>query len=78
MKFIDPIHECYFSVLRLILAGKCLFLNEICEVDNCDYSLSGNSCTQKNQEINFVYNQHKYHDLDTPRLYDSNNNIEKN
>ena len=74
---IDYIYESYFAVLGLTGAGKSLFLNAISDSDSCLISLLGKACTQKNQLVSFVYENHRYNALDTPGLDDTDNNEEK-
>ena len=74
---IDYIYESYFAVLGLTGAGKSLFLNAISESDSCLIGSLGKACTQKNQLVSFVYENHRYNALDTPGLDHTDNNEEK-
>ena len=74
---IDYINESYFAVLGLTGAGKSSFLNAISDTESCEVGKKGKSCTQKNQLVTFVFNNHRFNALDTPGLDDSDNNDEK-
>ena len=74
---IDYINESYFAVVGLTGAGKSLFLNAISGYNSCIVASSGKACTQKNQLVSFVYNNHRFNALDTPGLDDTDNNQEK-
>ena len=74
---IDYIYESYFAVLGLTGSGKSSFLNAISDSDSCKIGMLGISCTQKNQLVSFVFNNHRFNAIDTPGLDDSNNNDEK-
>ena len=67
----------FFVVLGLTGAGKSFFINAISDTNSCKVAASGKSCTQMNEMVSFVYNNHRYNALDTPGLDDSDNNDEK-
>ena len=78
MTKIDYINESYFAVLGLTGAGKSSFLNAISGYDDyCLIGALGKACTQKNQLVSFVYNNHRFNAIDTPGLDDTDNNEEK-
>ena len=74
---IDYLHESYFSVLGLTGTGKSLFLNALSNTESCIVGSKGKSCTQNNQLVSFIYNNHRFNAIDTPGLDDSDNNNEK-
>ena len=74
---IDYLHESYFSVLGLTGTGKSLFLNALSDTESCIVGSKGKSCTQNNQLVSFIYNNHRFNAIDTPGLDDSDNNNEK-
>lgn len=74
---IDYINETYFAVLGLTGSGKSLFLNAISDTNSCLVGSLGKSCTQRNQLVSFVYNNHRFNAIDTPGLDDTDNNDEK-
>lgn len=74
---IDYLHESYFSVLGLTGTGKSLFLNALSDTECCIVGSKGKSCTQNNQLVSFIYNNHRFNAIDTPGLDDSDNNNEK-
>ena len=77
MTNIDYIYESYFAVLGLTGAGKSSFLNAISETDCCLIGSLGKACTQANQLVSFVFNNHRYNAIDTPGLDDTDNNDQK-
>lgn len=74
---IDYINESYFAVVGLTGAGKSMFLNAISDSNSCVVASTGKACTQVNQLVSFVYNNHRFNALDTPGLDDTDNNEEK-
>ena len=77
MAGIDYINESYFAVLGLTGVGKSSFLNAISDSDSCIIGNFGKSCTQTNQLVSFVFNNHRFNAIDTPGLDDSDNDDEK-
>ena len=77
MSTFDYLHESCFAIIGLTGAGKSSFLNAISDSDSCKVGTQGKSCTQGNQLVTFVYNNHRFNALDTPGLDDSDNNDEK-
>lgn len=77
MTNIDYIYESYFAVLGLTGAGKSSFLNAISETESCLIGSLGKACTQVNQLVSFVFNNHRYNAIDTPGLDDTDNNDQK-
>lgn len=77
MTGIDYINESYFAVLGLTGVGKSSFLNAISDSESCEIGNSGKSCTQTNQLVSFVFNNHRFNAIDTPGLDDSDNDDEK-
>ena len=64
----------FFVILGLTGAGKSFFINAISDTNCCKVAASRKSCTQMNEMVSFVYNNHRYNALDTPGLDDSDNN----
>ena len=77
MTGVDYINESYFAVLGLTGVGKSSFLNAISDSDSCVIGNCGKSCTQTNQLVSFVFNNHRFNGIDTPGLDDSDNDNEK-
>lgn len=77
MTGIDYLNESYFAVLGLTGVGKSSFLNAISDSDSCIISNLGKSCTQNNNLVSFVFNNHRFNAIDTPGLDDSDNDDEK-
>ena len=70
-------NKSYFAVIGITGEGKSLFVNTISGQNKFAVSCQGNSETQKNQDVEFMFNDNSLVAIDTPGLDDSLYNNEK-
>lgn len=70
-------NKSYFAVIGITGKGKSLFVNTISGQNKFAVSSSGDSETQKVQDVEFIFNNGSLVAIDTPGLDDSLYNYEK-